>query len=301
MSATLLEVQRRMAAATMEPLTRNEVMRKKRRDGTAMEGEAAAFIKPNDRLTSFERLEIYNRQYWFRLYSSFEDDFPGLQAVLGRRQFERVMRAYLVECPSTSYTLRDLGARLHEWLRRNEELTGARSRLAQDVVELEWAHIEAYDAASRPTPTPELLAQVNEETCFSLQPHVRLLQVAFPVDDLLIEVRKDSRSGETSSNNATAIRRAKAVRRVADLEPTELWLAVHRQEFTVYYKRLRPEEFRMLKAMEARKPLGEVFNVFEDSSMADEERPGYLQECFHQWAVLGWLCPVSEPVAGDGQ
>ena len=123
-----------------------------------MEGEAAAFIKPNDRLTSFERLEIYNRQYWFRLYSSFEDDFPGLQAVLGRRQFERVMRAYLVECPSTSYTLRDLGARLHEWLRRNEELTGSRSRLAQDVVELEWAHIEAYDAASRPTPTPESLA-----------------------------------------------------------------------------------------------------------------------------------------------
>ena len=24
-------------------------------------------IKPNDRLTSFERLEIYNRQYWIRI------------------------------------------------------------------------------------------------------------------------------------------------------------------------------------------------------------------------------------------
>ena len=73
----------------MEPLTRNETTRRVRRDGMVMEREAAAFIKPNDSLSSFERLEIYNRQYWFRLYSSFEEDFPGLQAVLGRRQFDR--------------------------------------------------------------------------------------------------------------------------------------------------------------------------------------------------------------------
>jgi len=290
----------------MLPLTTDEQMRSHSSDGRAMSEVAADFIAPNSRLSAFERLEIYNRQYWFRLYSSFEDDFPGLQAVLGRRLFERVMRAYLVECPSQSYTLRDLGARLHEWLRRNEELTGSRSRLAQDVVALEWAHVEAYDAAARPTPTPELLADVNEETRFHLQPHVRLLRVAFPVDDLLIEVRKDSRSGDTSTNNATAMRRAKAVRRVANLEPTELWLAVHRQEFTVYYKRLQPEEFRMLKAIEARQPLGEVFNAFEDSSMVESERPGFLQACFHQWAVLGWLCAAEQvdeagSTPGDGQ
>ena len=32
-----------------------------------MRAAASEFIKPNDRLSSFERLEIYNRQYWFRL------------------------------------------------------------------------------------------------------------------------------------------------------------------------------------------------------------------------------------------
>ena len=56
-----------MAAAVMQPLTRNETMVQRRKDGVRMEQESAAFIKPNDRLTSFERLEIYNRQYWFRL------------------------------------------------------------------------------------------------------------------------------------------------------------------------------------------------------------------------------------------
>ena len=38
---------------------------------------AAAFIKPNDRLSSFERLEIYNCQYWFRVLDCLYDDYPG--------------------------------------------------------------------------------------------------------------------------------------------------------------------------------------------------------------------------------
>src|SRR5260370_2533709 len=108
MSGALLALQKRMAAAVMEPLTRNETTRKTRRDGVGMEREAAAFIKPNASLTSLERLEIYNRQYWFRLYSSFEDDFPGLLAGLGRKQFERVKCAYLDAPSSTAYPLHDL-------------------------------------------------------------------------------------------------------------------------------------------------------------------------------------------------
>ena len=69
----------------------------------------AEFIKPNDRLTSFERLEIYNRQYWFRLRDCFYDDYPGLRAVLGDGQFERLADAYLSKNPSQSFTLRNLG------------------------------------------------------------------------------------------------------------------------------------------------------------------------------------------------
>src|SRR5260370_32290524 len=55
------------------------------------------FRSPSATLSSVERLEIYNRQYWFRLYDSFEEDFPGLKAVLGQKRFERLMRAYRSE------------------------------------------------------------------------------------------------------------------------------------------------------------------------------------------------------------
>ncbi len=291
MSGALLNLQKRMAAAVMEPLTRNDTTRKTRRDGVGVEREAADFIKPNASLTSFERLEIYNRQYWFRLYSSFEDDFPGLLAVLGRRQFERVMGAYLDACPSTSYTLRDLGSQLCSFLVEHRKLTAPKSRLAEDVVRLEWAHIEAYDAATIFLPTPNFFAAITDETALRLQPCIRLLDLSYPADELLIAVRQDAGSNDTSSNNATATRRVAAVRRVAQVAPSPIWLAVHRQEFTVYYKRLKQEEYRMLASIQSGVSLGDVLaTAFRDSTMDETAQATLLQEAFQQWAILGWLC-----------
>src|SRR5208282_4610165 len=105
----LLEIQHRMLDAVMQPLTNDEQMQPHTRDGRSMHDVAAEFIKRNDRLTSFERLEIYNRQYWYRLKDCFYDDYPGLRAILGERRFERLALAYLEGHPSQSFTLRNLG------------------------------------------------------------------------------------------------------------------------------------------------------------------------------------------------
>ena len=90
----LLALQRRVARAVMTPLTHSERMQRRTPDGRTVSAIAKQIIKPNDRLTSFERLEIYNRQYWFRVLDGFSDDFPGLRAVLGDRRFDAVAKAY---------------------------------------------------------------------------------------------------------------------------------------------------------------------------------------------------------------
>src|SRR5260370_1239205 len=118
----LAALQRTMVRAVMQPLTSTERMQNTAPDGKPMREYASQFIKPNDRLSSFERLEIYNRQYWFRLLSSMIEDFPGLRAVLGDRKFEAMSKAYLVDCPSQSFTLRNLGARLEAWLRKRVQV-----------------------------------------------------------------------------------------------------------------------------------------------------------------------------------
>src|SRR6202050_2141999 len=112
----LLALQRRMARAWMTPWTPSEHMRSVATDGRSMRAVAAKIIKPNDRLTSFEGLEIYNRQYWFRVLSGFAEDFPALRAILGTRAFDKVAEAYLKDYPSTSFTMRNIGSKLEPWL-----------------------------------------------------------------------------------------------------------------------------------------------------------------------------------------
>jgi hypothetical protein len=75
--ADLLDLQRPMAGAILRPLTSRWHMQAQLNDGRNLRAEAAEFIKPNDRLSSFERLEIYNRQYWFRLLDCLYDDDSG--------------------------------------------------------------------------------------------------------------------------------------------------------------------------------------------------------------------------------
>ncbi|MGA8160840.1 MAG: DNA-binding domain-containing protein [Acidobacteriaceae bacterium] len=289
-ASQLLDIQRRMAAAVMHPLTRGETMPQRRRDGTSNLGEAEAIIRPNDRLTSFERLEIYNRQYWFRLYTCFEEDFPGLQAILGRARFDALMRAYLTECPSESFSLRNLGSRLASWLEKNPAWIEPHTTLALDMVRLEWEHIEAFDGEERPQLSAESLASINEDSVLHLQPCLRVLSLSYPVDDLLLQVRNENGSSASSTNNASAARKRHHVRRTAALAPKGIHLAVHRHQNSVWYKPLSVEEFRLLSALIEGKTLGNAIELaLRDSSLQEEERAAFLQEAFASWAALGWF------------
>jgi hypothetical protein len=120
----LLELQRRMSEDVRRPLTPDFEMQAELDDGRSMSDVAASYVKPNDVLTSFERLEIYNRQYWFRVIGAVSEDFPALAAVLGAKRFDALVLAYLKENPSTSFTLRNLGARLPLWLQDHPEFSG---------------------------------------------------------------------------------------------------------------------------------------------------------------------------------
>lgn len=286
----LQDLQRRMAMAIMHPLTKDETMRNRRQDGTSNRAEAEQLIRPNDRLSSLERLEIYNRQYWFRLYSSFEEDFSGLQAILGRKKFEAMMRAYLTDCPSTSFTLRNLGSQLETWLLDHPDRIEPHKDLALSMVRLEWAHIEAFDAAQETGLSPEELAATEEETRFRLQPYLRLLPLSHPVDDLLIAVRHEAGSQDAAANSAISLHKSKAVRKVAALAPEQIYLAVHRLENSVYYKRLQVEEFHLLQSLLAGNTLGQAIEfALKDTQLPEQESSRMLQESFATWTMLGWF------------
>jgi hypothetical protein len=292
----LLSIQRQMARAVMTPLTNSERMRTVAPNGRSMRAVASQIIKPNDRLTSFERLEIYNRQYWFRILSGFAEDFPGLRAVLGGRRFDALAKAYLTDCPSQSFTLRNLGSRLEVWLRKHPSWAGERQNLAVDMARLEWADIEAFDGKREPSLKPEELADANPAKLrLRLQPYISLLDLRYPVDDLLLEVRKDADNLDVASNAFSERHKRKRVAAVAKLKPSPIFLAVHRLDEDVYFRRLAREEFEILSQLQAGKSLNVAIDAaLRRSPLPAEERAANVENWFRTWAALGWFCRLEK-------
>lgn len=298
----LLELERKMASAVMRPLTTRYGMRKRTAAGGSVEEEAASFIRPNSRLSSFERLEIYNRQYWFRILSAFSEDFPGLAATVGKKKFDALAQAYLEQNPSRSFTLRNLGSNLQTWLRDHPQWTGDRYAVALDVVKLEWAYIEAFDNGERPALSLADAAGLGADSHLELQPHVRLLELRFAVDDFILAVRRRQVASSIASNASTEARGSGQRVRMESVSAMELALAVHRFDNSVYYKRLQKEEYRLLTHLESGATLGEALeSAFENSEISVADQPAHVQKWFAGWAELGWFCRPNSRAEKHGE
>jgi len=287
------EIQRTMFELVRQPLTARERARPRMRDGQATRRVAEKIIKPNDRLSSLARIEIYNRVYWFRILSSLAEDFPGLRAIVGQRRFDELIRAYLNDCPSRSFTLRNLGSRLEGWLGAHPEFAPKRERMALDMVRLEWADIEAFDGAELPRLREGDLAALGGDPVLHLQPHLQLLDLAYPVDTLLLKLRKAGDTGsDIVSNTVIEIRRKRRQRRLALPRPRRTFLAVyrHRADESVYFKRVDADAFAVLRALREGRKLSEAIEAaFRARRMSSKESAAKVREWFQNWSSLGWF------------
>lgn len=278
--------QRMMATAIVRPLTAGDGMQPRWIDGRAMEKVAAEFVSPNDRLSSFERLQLYNKMYWFRLFDAIRDDCPGLVAALGEQAFVRLSQAYLEHCPSRSFTLRNLCSRLERFIVENPSITAPRTALASEIARFEWAQTVAFDGESLPVVDAALLARTPPSRLrLGLQPYVTLLALRFPVDSFLVRVkRRDALRSEASNTpDSDAVRRK--VRRAALPRPSRTFVAVHRHHNRLFHKRLDPAAFRILEALQGGATLTRAV-----SAAGPAVRPRQVRTWFKTWMALGWFC-----------
>ena len=295
----LLELQRRMSQDVMRPLTPDFAIQAMTEQGQPTEEIAASYIKPNSLLTSFERLEIYNRQYWFRVIDAVSEDFPALSAVLGRERFDSLVLAYLRENPSTSFSLRNLGAKLPSWLASYPNLAGPQHALAVDVARLEWAYIEAFDGASLRPLSTEDFAGLGRDSNLRLQPHLQLLDLLYPVDDVVLAVRKLIPEIDIVSN-AVSERRQDATITLPEVSRANVYLAVHRFDDSVYYRRIEREEYLLLVDLRDGASIAvAIERAFEASELAPDQQAVRIQEYFVHASELGWFC-LPQPVHPKG-
>lgn len=287
---SLEELQREMAIAVMQPLTAEEDMRDVAPDGRAMSDVAASFIAPNSQLTAFERLEIYNRQYWFRVLGALQEDFAALRAVVGAQAFEALSIAYLTVHPSRSFSLRNLGSKMVEWLSANRQFAGRRHRLAVDVARIEWAFIEAFDSAEREPLTLEQIGTLDGDSRLALQPHLQLIALEFPADDIVLALHKRERS-QASEAGVKHDEGDKKPAKLPRLRRKATWVAAHRFDNSIYYRRLAREEFFTLTALRDGLPLGQALAAGLSEIASPKARSAErVRGMFAHWAELGWVC-----------
>jgi hypothetical protein len=69
------------------------------------------------------------------------------------------------------------------------------------------------------------------------------------------------------------------------------WLAAHRVDTDVYYRRLDREEFLALAAIRQGLPLAEALAAaFSESRLPEPRHPLRVRDWFAAWAELGWIC-----------
>lgn len=294
----LLDLQRRMADDVRRPLTADYEMQKMTDDGGSTEALVASYIAPNSRLSSFERLEIYNRQYWFRLMSAVSEDYPSLNAVVGPKRFESIVLAYLQAHPSTSWTLRDLGAKLPSFLAEHPELAGNRHKLAVDVAKLEWAYVDAFDSKRLEPLTPEEAPRIGPNSQLFLQPHLQLLELAYPVDTLVLAVKKGKPETDIVSSAASQKETQHRVK-LPLMRQQKIYLAVHRFDDSVYYRRVEREVFLILNALRLGSSVAEsIASGFANTRLGPDEQTTLIHRCFAHASELGWFCN-SEVISKD--
>jgi hypothetical protein len=271
----LEEIQREFFEAIQMPLRgtsreSTELVRNDEGHPTVFLEKARELMKPGSNLSSEERLELYHRQYWFRVLDSIAEDFPILRRMAGETRFWNLMEAYLSACSSGSFTLRHLGRRMAEFTASWEGLDVVERRWFSSIAKIEYACMEIFEAADYEPVPPGQLTTAN----LVLQPHVMLLDLPVPAD-LCEDWKTFSPSGE---------------------HPT--WIAVWRGESRGRLQcRLDEIEFELLKRLQRGSQLEALFA--EPTSR--EPQPEEISRWFTGWQARGWIAIAPEGDVVDFQ
>jgi len=140
----------------------------------ANEAQLAQAIADPTGIGAVTRMDVYRNAYYIRLQAALAHDFPVLLAVLGDEAFGHQMAKYLQACPSIAPSLRQLGQPLSDWFRKSDKHALA------DLAALEWAVLDAFDAADASTLDAKDLVTILPEhwhqLWFELHPSLSLLQ-----------------------------------------------------------------------------------------------------------------------------
>jgi hypothetical protein len=238
---------------------------------------AAEIATGNDRLTGVEQVDIYREQYFLRHVGALRDDFESLVALLGEDGFDALARAYLAAHPPTSFTLRDLGHALPAFVASHAPWS--EDTLVADMARLEWAFVDAFDAAEAPKIELAAIASMPEEAWplarVRLHPSVQLVEMRHLAEDYRSQARK------LLAGELTELPRP---------EPGARYVVVFRGSEKLKYIDVDRGAFALLCALRDGLALGDACErAASAAEMPEEAFQEALGGWFQSWTSWGWI------------
>ncbi|XXY22874.1 DNA-binding domain-containing protein [Sorangium sp. So ce216] len=269
-------------------------------DDAALAGRCREHVTGNERLTPAEQADIYRRQFWLRHRDALREDYPGLAHVLGEEGFDALSRAYLAAHPPASFTLRDLGRHVADFVNLYEDFSPTLRELSRDVARYEHALVDLFDGASPPPLDPAKVTGMPEDGWSTarivLHPLLALMQLRYPAHAL----RRELRLGRSPALPA----------------PRPVHLAVFRSpvDLTIRCEELDPQAFALLEALGRGVPLvaaceqvaaGIARAAGADQAAGAEQAAGAALAArvgvwFQQWTSWGLIVDVAQGARAEG-
>jgi hypothetical protein len=245
----------------------------------ALSERARGVVSASGRLSPVERLEIYREQFWLRHTASLVEDFPGLSGILGQASWQTLVEGYLDAHPPRSFTLRDLGLCLPEYVAAQHWLP--QHALCRDMARLELAYLELFDAPDALPLDVARIAEIPEEAWqiarIELHPALRLLALDYPVASLREQLFLAQASGAAVPIPA----------------PAPQHLLLYRHDLSMFHQQLSAGAHALLEALTRRVPLvaaceqAQAKIPAEAAAIAENVGPW-----FESWSARGFITGV---------
>ncbi len=223
------------------------------------DSRAAAMVLPSPTLSPHERLELYARQYWWRVLDSLKEDFPGVLEFLGEKRFSALLVRYLSKHPSTSFTLRNLGRKMPQFLLRDKTLPLGVRRKAAAIASVEWAEIEVFDGPSFEELSTQAVQQRRDKLRLTIQPYVQLLSLPYTVDTFLGTSRTVPMPAETSNVRGRKEVSKRSSKLKKALRTQKCHVAIYRIGANIRLARLDGVELDLFRELQKGGSLAQIF------------------------------------------
>jgi len=272
----LSDFQRWFGLAASRPLLTGNATEPRGVDGASLAREANARLNTVNGLSGLARLEVYNRQYWFRLITIMQEEYPCALHVIGLDDFNRWVIRFLDATPPDSPYLADMDAGFPAFLRRRYR--GANKEQVLEAAAYDKALSRAIDATGAEESAGRSVPFDPARARWARASHVTplWLQWDFPA------YRALCRADEDLTGRFPLRRRGGRA---------GYGLLVHRHEGTLYEKPLGRAEFLLLDALATPRTLDAVFRAARkgatprDLKVMERKVAGWFQE----WVELGWI------------